>query len=54
MLEESFEDSTRLLTLMLRMPAIPARSGDASPLVLEMEELYLRPASDDVPAPPQP
>jgi hypothetical protein len=52
MLEESFEDPTRLLTLMLRMPEVPARGGDASPLGLELKELYLRPASDDVPALP--
>jgi hypothetical protein len=52
LLEESFEDSPQLLTLMLCMPEVSARGGDASPLGLEMKELYLRPASGDAPALP--
>jgi hypothetical protein len=45
--EESFEDPTRLLTVMLRMPEAPFQGGEASPLGVELKELYLRPVSDD-------
>jgi hypothetical protein len=48
LLEESFNDPTGLFTLMLRIPKALRKGGVESPLGLQLEGLYLRPAESSV------